>query len=349
MKVFLAGGGTGGHFYPALSVADKLKEKGFEIFYFGTEKGIEAKKDFPADKKFLYPITGVRGKDLISSVRASVGLIKTSLKIAKLIKDEKPDFSLCFGGYTSLPLGIASFLTGTPLFLHEQNSIPSYTNRVLSKFARKIFITFEHSRQFFPEEKTVLTGMPVRKIILDDLSLSQQKARELLGLKDQKTVLVFGGSQGARKLSEVGIRLAERLLDVQFIIIGGKHFKKPDRLPENVIFFDYYDRMGILYAASDIVISRSGAASTYEILSAGKFGIFIPYPYAASNHQYYNVRWLEEKAVCKIIREEKLDINELEDIILSDINIDTENIKKLVNKDATGIIVDRILDEIHKK
>lgn len=349
MKAFLAGGGTGGHFYPALSVSQELKKRGFEIFYFGTEKGIEAKNDFPADKKILYPITGVRGKNLIDSIKASTGLIKTALKISKIIKEEKPDFSLCFGGYTSLPLGIASFLTGTPLFIHEQNSVPSYTNRFLSKFAREIFITFEYSRQFFPDKKTVLTGLPVRESVLKDISIPKQKARQMLGIKNRKTVLIFGGSQGSKKLSETGLKLAEKLPDLQFIIIGGKHFKKPENLPENTLFFSYYERIGILYAASDIVISRAGAASTYEILSAGKFGIFVPYPYAASDHQYYNVKWLEEEGVCRVVREEELDFDLLKNIILSGTNMNPEKIKTLVKTEASGIIADRILDEIHKK
>ncbi len=349
MKVFIAGGGTGGHFYPACAVSEELKKKGFSVYYFGTEKGIEAKKEFPSDKKFLFPISGVRGKNPVSALFSALKLLKTSMETAKIIKKEKPEFCLCFGGYASLPLGIASIITGTPLFIHEQNSIPSYTNRLLSRFARQIFITFDYAKKYFPENKVHLTGLPVRKSVIDDLSFTKEKAREKLGIKNIQTVLVFGGSQGSKKLSETALKVAQEMSDIQFVLIGGKHFKKPEKLPENVIFYSYFDRMGLLYSASDVVISRSGASSTYEILTAGKFGIFVPYPFAVSDHQYYNVKWLEEKGLCYILRENELDTDKLKNIILKALSEDkTEEIKKFAVKCPQKVLIDRILDEISK-
>ena len=350
MKVFVAGGGTGGHFYPAYSVSEELKKKGCQVYYFGTDRGIEAKQEFPSDRKFLFPISGVRGKNLIKAFFSSIELLKTSLQIAKIIKKEKPDFCLCFGGYASLPLGIASVITGTPLFIHEQNSVPSYTNRLLSKFAKKIFITFEYSKKYFPEGKTVLTGLPIRKSVVDDLSIPKEKAREKLGIENRPTVLVFGGSQGSKKLSEITLKIAEQMPGIQFILIGGKHFKKPEKIPENLIFYSYFDRMGLLYSASDFVISRSGASSTYEIITAGRFALFIPYPYAVSDHQYYNAKWLEKKGLCSIIRESELDVQKLEDIILKALSEDKgKEIKKIAVENPQKVLIDRILDEINKK
>ncbi len=350
MKVFIAGGGTGGHFYPAYSVSEELKSRGFQIYYFGTNKGIEAKQELPSDKKFLFPITGVRGKNPLRAFFSASKLFKTSLQIAKIIKKESPNFCICFGGYASLPLGIASIITRTPLFIHEQNSIPSYTNRLLSKFAIKIFITFEYSKKYFPEEKTLLTGIPVRNSIIDDLSIPKKKAREMLGIDNRLTVLVFGGSQGSVKLSELALEVAKKMPEIQFILIGGKHFKKPEKLPENLIYYSYFNRMGLLYSVSDFVISRSGASSTYEILTAGKPALFVPFPYAVSDHQYYNVKWLEEKGLCIVKREDELDVERLKNIIINELTKgEQEKIKKFAIKNPQKVIVDRILDEINKK
>ncbi|ACO03278.1 MAG TPA: undecaprenyldiphospho-muramoylpentapeptide beta-N-acetylglucosaminyltransferase [Persephonella sp.] len=306
-KVFIAGGGTGGHFYPAVSVAEKLKENGYSVYYFGTENGIEGKKKFPAEKVFLYDIKGVRGRSFKGKIVSSLKLLKTALSIRSIIKREDPEFVITFGGYASLPLGLSALLTGKDLYIHEQNSVPSYTNLLLSKFAKKVFITFDHSRRYFPAEKTVLTGFPLRKDIIEDKELGKERARDILGVdSERKTVLVFGGSQGAKKLTETALKVAGRMKDVQFIIIAGKGYTDTSN-NENVKIYRYYDRMGVLYSAADLVVSRAGAGSVWEIVYYGKPAIFVPYPYAASDHQFYNVRWLEEKGEAEIIRDDQLD------------------------------------------
>ncbi len=139
---FVSGGGTGGHYYPAVAVSQKLQKENFNVIYIGTKNGIEAKKDFPYGEKILFEMGGLRGKSLIQTLKNFKNLIKSTLKTIKLMKKEKPQLSICFGGYTSVPLGISSFLLNVPLYIHEQNSIPSFTNRILGKFAKKIFITF---------------------------------------------------------------------------------------------------------------------------------------------------------------------------------------------------------------
>ncbi|WP_457643134.1 UDP-N-acetylglucosamine--N-acetylmuramyl-(pentapeptide) pyrophosphoryl-undecaprenol N-acetylglucosamine transferase [Persephonella sp.] len=349
MKVFIAGGGTGGHFYPAYSVAQYMKNIGFQIYYFGTEKGIEAKKEFPADKKYLFDITGVRGKGFLSSVKSIVKLIKATKEILLHIKNEKPDFALCFGGYTSVPVGLACALTGTPLFIHEQNSIPSYTNRLLSHFAKKVFITFEYTGKFFPQNKTVLTGIPVRDAVKKDLNTSQKEARSILGIPDRKTVLVVGGSQGAKKLSQTAVETARMMPHLQFILIGGKHFPQPENLPENVFYFEYMDRIGLAYSACDIAVSRAGASSTYELMTAGRYTIFVPFPYAASNHQYYNALWLKERRLAELVEEKELSPEVLAEKIEEAFSKDLTGIEKFLKnisiKNAEEIITKEILDE----
>jgi len=352
MKVFIAGGGTGGHFYPASAVAESLKKKGATVFYFGTKRGIEGIKEFPADYVELFDITGVRGKGVLKSLKSSVGLLKTAGNLIKIIKREKPDFALCFGGYTSLPLGLASATTGTPLFIHEQNSIPSYTNRVLSKFARGIFITFGYTSQFFPKRKTILSGLPVRDTLKEELKTPPQRAREILGVKNSKTVLVFGGSQGARKIAETTLKTAQIAEEVQFILIGGKHFPQPKHIPANLKYYNYMDKMGIAYQASDIVVCRSGAGSTYEVMLSGKYSIFIPFPYAASNHQFFNAMQLKEMGLGEIVEEKELSpellAQKLKEAFKKDLKVVEKSLKNISIRNAEEIIVNRVIDGLDR-
>ncbi len=311
-KVFIAGGGTGGHFYPALSLAEYLHEKDFSITYIGAKRGIEGKKEFPFGDKILLDIKGVRGKGLFGKVSSALGLIKNSLYVRKILKKEKPDFVLCFGGYASLPLGLAAALSNIPLYIHEQNSVPSYTNKLLSFFSKKIFITFEYSKRFFLKRKTLLTGMPLRKTLKERLDITKEEARKEIGLDiNRKTILIFGGSQGAKKLTEIALKAAEKLPDISFILITGKNsdVEKPSK---NMIVYKYFEDIGLLYKACDVVVSRAGAGTVSEVLLFGKYTIFIPYPYAASNHQYFNVKWLAEQKLADILEEKDL----TEDIFL---------------------------------
>ncbi len=345
-KVFIAGGGTGGHFYPALSLSEALHKKGFSIFYIGTKNGIEGKKDFPHGEKILFDTKGVRGKSLKGKVISTAKLLYTTLKVKKILKKEKPDFAICFGGYASLPLGLASFLEGIPLYIHEQNSVPSYTNKVLSYIAKKIFITFEYSKKYFPKEKTFLTGFPVRNILKKRLSTSKEEARRLLGIpQEKKVVLIFGGSQGAKKLTEVGESLAEKEKQLFFIIITGKNSRLNKKLP-NIKNFEYFEDMGLLYKASDIVISRSGAGTVSELILFGKPAVFVPYPYAASNHQYFNVKWLENEGLAHIVEEKNLDEKilreKIKDFFSKDLSQMEDRIKSFAIKNAEEIILKEI-------
>ncbi|MGC8942046.1 MAG: undecaprenyldiphospho-muramoylpentapeptide beta-N-acetylglucosaminyltransferase [Sulfurihydrogenibium sp.] len=298
--VFISGGGTGGHYYPALAVAEAFKEKGYKVVYIGTTVGIEAKKGFPAaDNTYLFEMKAVRGKSFLGKIEGILSLIKTTFKVIKLIKKENPSFSICFGGYTSFPLGVASFLTRKDLYIHEQNSIPSYTNRVLSIFAKKVFITFDYSKKFFNNKKTYHVGLPLRKSIIERAKTYTYKPKE------RKTVLIFGGSQGSKKLSEIAIEMAKSMPDKDFILIKGKWDLNVPNLP-NLTVYDYYDKMEELYEVADVVVSRSGSGTVNEVLAFGKYAIFIPYPYAASNHQYYNVKWLYDLGFCDILEEKEV-------------------------------------------
>ncbi|NPA52906.1 MAG: undecaprenyldiphospho-muramoylpentapeptide beta-N-acetylglucosaminyltransferase [Aquificae bacterium] len=309
-KVFIAGGGTGGHFYPALSLAEKLYNEGYQILFLGGERGIEAVENFPYGEKLLFDISAVRGKDIKSKINSIYRLLKSSQKVKKLIKEEKPIFSIVFGGYTAVPLGLASFFSRTPLFIHEQNSIPSSSNQLLSKFSKKIFYTFDYTQKFF-RKKSIKSGIPLRKKIKERLSLSKQEARSILNLsQEDKIILILGGSQGAKIFEDVTWRLSKELKDFKFILIRGKNIKR-DFFEKNVITYDYLQDIGLVYKASDLVISRAGASTVNELIAYGKYAIYIPYRLATSDHQYYNVRWLADKGLSKVIREEDLSIERL--------------------------------------
>jgi len=344
-KVFIAGGGTGGHFYPASALPNFLKEKNYHIYYFGTKSGIEAKKDFPANQIFLFDMKAVRVRGFFRKIKGALSLLSASFKIYKIIKKEKPDFIICFGGYTSFPLGLAGFLSKTKIYIHEQNSVPSYTNKILSFFAKKIFITFPITRKYFPEEKTYLTGLPLRSSLKERLNITKEEARKQLNLPtDKKVILIFGGSQGAKKLNQTVNKLAELFKDYFFIHIQGKHKVELKEKPQNIISYEYFDDMGLLYKASDLVISRAGSATVNEILAFGKKAIFIPFPYATSDHQYYNVKWLEDKGVCKILLEKN--IEKLPEILndFLDKDINEKEIQKLAILNAEEKIYSFIVE-----
>ncbi|RUM59167.1 MAG: undecaprenyldiphospho-muramoylpentapeptide beta-N-acetylglucosaminyltransferase [Persephonella sp.] len=327
-KVFMAGGGTGGHYFPAIAMAETFYRRGYKIYFFGTKYGIEAKLDFPFGEKYLYDIKGIVGKSKSEKIKNTAKLLKTAYQISKIIRKEQPQFALVFGGYASAPLGIAVKLTGTRLYIHEQNSIPSSTNLLLSRLARKIFITFEYSFNHFPKKKTNLTGLPLRSLVKQDKFISKNMARKLLDIPHDKTVvLMFGGSQGAKKITEVGLEISKRRKDLFFIIITGKNFKGVIDT-DNIKSFEFVERIGLLYKASDIVICRSGAGTVSEILYYGKPTVFIPYPYAFKNHQYYNVKWLKDRGLAQIILDKDLNVNTLNNAINNYLSMNLEDLSK---------------------
>lgn len=344
-KVFIAGGGTGGHFYPALALATKMKEKGYDVVYIGTTAGIEAVKDFPPGKKILYDMFGVRGKSFTKRIKGILSLLKTTYKVYRVIKKERPKFAVCFGGYASLPLGLASFLSSTKLYIHEQNSIPSYTNLMLSKFARMVFITFDYSKKFFNQDKTFLTGLPMRENIVKQALGFQPKDKV-------RDVLVLGGSQGAKGINEVVIKVAEHYPDITFHIILGKTKIDTD-IPKNVKTYQYIDDMEKIYMETDIAISRAGSSVVNELLAFGKYAIYIPYPYAASNHQYFNVKYLKDLQLSDLIEEKDLSEDTLKQALDRALTLNLpqicSKIKKLSITDATHKILKLIEEDIYAK
>lgn len=320
MRVIVTGGGTGGHIYPALAIADKFKEmeETTEILYVGNEEGIE--KDVVP--KTGYPLELVDARWLDKSNPWQ--LIKTGARVAKgileaghVMRKFRPDVVIGTGGYVCFPVILAGKRFGAKTFLHEQNAFPGLANRTLEKYVNKVFLGFADAAKYFKEPaKMVEAGNPVRKSFF---SLSREKAREKLGFpQDDFIVFSFGGSLGAEKINEVAFDLMEAVNghEKMRLVFGtgkwyyGSILEKAERkgitLKDNILIKDYIDDMENYLAASDLIISRAGALSVAETTVCGRACILIPSPNVTGNHQYYNAKAVADRGGAILIEEKNL-------------------------------------------
>lgn len=304
MKILLSGGGTGGHVYPAVAIANELKERytNAEILFVGTSNGIES-EIVPKNGFDIKTITvqGFKRKIDLDNVKRGFKLIKGLGDARKIVKDFKPDVVIGTGGYVSGPvLFCASSNKNTISIVHEQNSFPGVTNKILSKKVTKIITCFEDAKLRFPESaqtKVTLIGNPVRKELLE---VSKEDARKKLNVPlDKKMVLIYGGSGGFKKINDAMIDVVKDMVkdDIAFVYATGKRFY--DSFSKDIEGLElksyqrvvpYLDDMANVLSASDIVIGSAGATSLSEITAMGKPSIIIPKAYTAENHQEYNAR-----------------------------------------------------------
>ncbi|GAB6066295.1 undecaprenyldiphospho-muramoylpentapeptide beta-N-acetylglucosaminyltransferase [Aquifex pyrophilus] len=335
--IAVSGGGTGGHFFPALAFIEYAKKKE-NILFIGAKRGIEYRLreiiGVPSLFFEIYPFRGVRLKERL---RALYGVLKAQRELYKKLKG---DFSsLVFGGYASLPLGIHTILRRKKLFIHEQNSVPSRTNKLLSRKAEGIFITFEHTRKYFKD--ALKTGIPLR----EKVKKRYKDAKRKLGLNpEKKTLLIFGGSQGALFLNELTERLIDLLPEeVQVILISGeKHYERFKDL-KGVKVLPFSLDMALIYSASDLAITRAGAGTITELSYHGIPSLFIPYPYAADDHQFFNAKEIEEIGGGLVIRQEEANekvVLKLLERILSDYERFKKGIKGFYKEGAEKKILD---------
>ncbi|MEF9991660.1 MAG: undecaprenyldiphospho-muramoylpentapeptide beta-N-acetylglucosaminyltransferase [Romboutsia sp.] len=308
MKVLLSGGGTGGHVYPAIAIANKIKEEhpDAEIVFVGTEKGIES-EIVPKYGYELKTVTvqGFKRKIDFDNVKRVFKLFKGLEESRKVVKKFKPDIVIGTGGYVSGPVLFNASMAKVATVVHEQNSFPGVTNKILAKMVTKVLTSFEDSHERFPEgtrEKLVLTGNPVRKEIL---VARKNIARKNIGIaEDKKMVLCYGGSGGSEEINDAMRLVIENMIkdDIAFIFATGKYYYEDFMKDmESFIFkpyqkvVPYLEDMANALAASDLVIGSAGAISLAEITSLGKPSIIIPKAYTAENHQEYNAKSIEEK------------------------------------------------------
>jgi UDP-N-acetylglucosamine--N-acetylmuramyl-(pentapeptide) pyrophosphoryl-undecaprenol N-acetylglucosamine transferase len=316
LKVIIAGGGTGGHLFPGLAVAEELKRRNehTEVIFVGTDHGIEA-RIIPREG---YPIRFIRseglvGKSAAQKVRAAVKAVFSVIDARSILNSVKPDIVIGVGGYASGAIVFIASMKSIPTMIHEQNSVPGLTNRILGKVVKRICVTYHESLSFFPLGKTLLTGNPIRlKILKGD----RDAACRLFSLdKNLFTVFVFGGSSGARSINRVMVDALNHLADlkekVQFLHqTGDRDFEnireayRKAGVKGTVAPFIY--QMAEAYASADVVVSRAGATTLAELTALGKPSILIPYPYAAGRHQEFNAMKLKEMGAAQVLLENEM-------------------------------------------
>jgi len=305
-RVIISGGGTGGHIYPAIAIASALKEidPTIEFLFVGAAGKMEMEKVPKAGFKIIgLPIVGINRAHLLKNILFPVKLAKSLIKAFQILADFKPDVAIGVGGYASGPMLLAAWVKGIPFYIQEQNSYAGITNKALSSKAKQIFVAYPGMEKFFSPSKLILSGNPVRKDLID-ISGKKSAASKFFGLSLEKpTILIIGGSQGARSINHAILHGLATLSDtpVQIVWQTGISFEseakaaceKYPKLSAYVSAFIY--EMDLAYAMADLVISRAGALSVSEICLAGKPSILVPFPNAAEDHQTANAKSLVQE------------------------------------------------------
>jgi UDP-N-acetylglucosamine--N-acetylmuramyl-(pentapeptide) pyrophosphoryl-undecaprenol N-acetylglucosamine transferase len=324
----VTGGGTAGHIYPALTVAAQLAAERDEVSFVGTPDGLEARLVPEAGVRFH--ALAARGFDRarpLSAVTATMTTLASAVRAWRLLGRERPDVVIGFGAYVSLPVGLAAVTRGIPLVLHEQNSVPGLANRVLSRWARAVGVTYEESAaRFSHPERVTHTGNPVRADVADS---TRHSGRERLGLAEDETVLlVFGGSRGARHLNQVLVELRDRLMDIdglRVLQVAGPSEAASVRDALEAAggdaagrwrVYDYLSEMGQAIAAADLVVSRAGATTIAELTALGAPALVVPYPYATDDHQTGNAATLVDRGAAVLVADADLDSPAFSDALL---------------------------------
>ncbi len=360
MRVIISGGGTGGHVFPAIAIANAIKKERpeAEILFVGAEGKIEMDKVPKAGYSIVgLPIRGFHRKLTFRNLVFPFKLLASVWKARKVIKDFKPDVAIGVGGYASGPVLYVASKRKIRTLVQEQNSYAGMTNKLLAKKADRICVAYDGMEKFFPKEKITFTGNPVRREIFEnDITTSEAKAK--LGLvENKKTILIFGGSLGARALNEsieAGVELLRQHSEINFIWQVGKLYYEEYKLSEvaklpNVTVIPFIEDMASAYKAADLVVCRAGALTISELSLVVKAAILVPSPNVAEDHQTKNAMALVDKGAAVMIRDsdgkEKLVMTMLELIEDKD---ECERLKKNIRHfgrpDAAGEIAKEVLE-----
>ncbi|MEY2670272.1 MAG: hypothetical protein RLZZ577_588 [Bacteroidota bacterium] len=354
-KFILSGGGTGGHIYPAIAIANELKSRfpDAKFLFVGAQDKMEMQKVPQAG----YPIkglwiAGLQRRLTFDNALFPIKLLSSLLKSRQIIKQFQPDVVIGTGGFASGPLLQMANSAGIPTVIQEQNSFPGITNKLLSKKANAICVAYENLERFFPKEKMVLTGNPVRQ---DLMTIEGKRAEGVTHFNldpNKKTILVLGGSLGARRVNQLIEKELEffETQNVQLLWQCGKlYFEEYQKYQsKDVQVMAFIERMDLVYAAADIVISRAGASSVSELCIVGKPVVFIPSPNVAEDHQTKNAKSIADKNGAILIRESELDAtfeSTFSDLIGNENKQHelSQNIKSLALPNATKAIVEEII------
>ena len=315
MNILVSGGGTGGHIFPALSIAGELRRRfpDANILFVGAEGRMEMEKVPAAGFEIKgLPVSGFDRKNPIKALKAAVKLLRCMRMAKKIVKEFQPDIAIGVGGYASGPVLKAAQKAGVPTLLQEQNSYAGVTNKLLAKKAMCICVAYEGMERFFDKDKIVLTGNPVRRNLLE-CTATPQEARKAMGIDpDKKTVLIIGGSLGARTVNNaIKARLDQIAArdDVQVLWQTGKFYDEECRKAleqsgaKNVVQTAFISNMDMAYRAADLVVSRAGASSVSELQLLGKASILVPSPNVAEDHQTKNAMALVNRDAAIMVRD----------------------------------------------
>ena len=367
MRVIFAGGGTGGHINPAISIADYVKamDKSFEAVFIGTKNGLETKLVPKAGYRLEFiDIEGFSRKNMLKNVKIAAKLVSARSKVKRIIKDFKPDCIVCTGGYVSGPVTMAAKAMKVPSLIHEQNVYPGLTVKGSENYVDYLALSFEETVNHMKhKEKCVVTGNPIRTEILE---ADKEKSRRKLGIT-KPFVLIFGGSLGADKINDNVIKILKRIIaDGKISLLfgtGDRNYEKimervkseRIQLNEDVRIVPYIDNMAECMAAADLVVSRAGAITVSEIAALGKPSILIPSPNVVRNHQEQNAREFEKNGAAALIVERELNSGVLYDKIMSMVTdkpvLDkmSQNLRALAKTDALERIYDLMVKMTAKK
>jgi UDP-N-acetylglucosamine--N-acetylmuramyl-(pentapeptide) pyrophosphoryl-undecaprenol N-acetylglucosamine transferase len=359
LRVIISGGGTGGHIFPAVSIANAVKalRPDAKILFVGALGRMEMQRVPAAGYEIKgLPICGFDRKNLLKNFKVLYKIWKSQRMAKQIIKDFKPQVAVGVGGYASGPTLNKAAAMGIPCLIQEQNSYAGVTNKLLAKKAAKICVAYEGMERFFPAEKIILTGNPVRQTLFDT-TITQEEAIKSFGLDPaKKTILLVGGSLGARTINESVLQHLDQVkgTDVQFIWQTGKYYSaeiakrlEGQNIP-NLIVTDFITDMGAAYKAADLVISRAGASSISEFCLIGKPVILVPSPNVAEDHQTKNALALANRDAAIYVKDAEAPATLLE-LAVKTVNDEkklkslSENVLKLALPDSADIIAKEVI------
>jgi UDP-N-acetylglucosamine--N-acetylmuramyl-(pentapeptide) pyrophosphoryl-undecaprenol N-acetylglucosamine transferase len=358
-KIIISGGGTGGHIFPAIAIANALKklDPATEILFVGATGRMEMERVPAAGYRIIgLDIQGIQRKSILKNLLFPVKLIGSVIKALRIIRDFKPNAAVGVGGYASGPLLYAASVKGVPYLIQEQNSFAGITNKWLGKKAKKVCVAFDGMEQFFPKESIIKTGNPVRKQSVA-IGGKREEAFTYFTLSPQKkTILVTGGSLGARTLNNSVLAGLVKITgdDVQLIWQTGKFYYKDmteqlgDGYSPNIKVLEFLDRMDLAYAAADVIISRAGAGTIAELCIVKKPVILVPSPNVAEDHQTKNAMALVHENAAILVKDQEA-ADKLVDTALNLLKDDAQqkilgnNIGKMALPNADEVIAKEVM------
>jgi UDP-N-acetylglucosamine--N-acetylmuramyl-(pentapeptide) pyrophosphoryl-undecaprenol N-acetylglucosamine transferase len=359
LRIIIAGGGTGGHIFPAVAVGHALQRlrPGTQLLFVGAKGKMEMEKVPQEGFEIIgLDIVGFNRSNLLKNISLPFKLLQTRIESRDIIRKFKPSAIIGVGGFASFPVLHAGQGMGIPTLIQEQNSYAGKSNKILSRRAKAVCVAYEHMERFFPKEKIVVTGNPVRKSI-SEMNRTSAEGKAWFGVDgERKTVLVIGGSLGAKSINEsIHAELNDILKeDVNVIWQTGKHYFEQVKsyaadYGNRVRVFDFIREMDYAYAAADVVVSRAGALAIAELCIAGKPVIFVPYPHAAEDHQTSNAKALVKHNAAMLVKdsEAKTELVKLLKTVLNDSALQeamSANLKAMAIKDADERIANKVIE-----